>query len=297
MKIPALRKATVIHPKESRQYSVEVIGSWEICEFINRSLPHFATRFVVNIGAFDGKSYDDPCFPLFELGYGGVAFEGNENPDLVRNLPSPKIKKVTGVFVTPSNVASLLTDAETPKHFDFLKIDVDGYDGLILNAILNAGYCPKFIQLEINPEIPPPFEFSVMYHPNYCPQDSSGRFTGFYGMSIGFASRIARQYGYHIVHMDNITPATHDIVLAKDDLASVLQSDTNMDSAKIRQRFLAHPPPSWFHFGECGFDPLNWRYRTEYAELGAEIFNACLVCCASKHQGKVIPFYFGLALD
>jgi hypothetical protein len=47
-----------------------------------------------------------------------------------------------------------------------LKIDIDGFDGPVLAATLESGYRPNLIQVEINPEIPPPLEFSVMYTPD-----------------------------------------------------------------------------------------------------------------------------------
>lgn len=249
---------------------------------------------MVNVGAHDGKSFDDPCFPLFERGYSGVAIEGTDNPNLFKNLPSPDIQKITGCFVTPQNIADVLEKASTPKHVDYLKIDIDGYDGPVLAAILEAGYRPKLIQVEINPEIPPPFEFSVMYHPNYLNQDATGRFTGFYGMSLSYAARIARHYGYHLIYMDNITPATHDILLAKNELADLLGSDPQMSATSLRRRYLAHPLPACFHFSECGFDPMKWRYRTDYAALAVEIWYACLTCCAAKHQGQARPFYMSM---
>ena len=62
-----------------------------------------------------------------------------------------------------------------------LKIDIDGFDRDVLASILLAGYRPDFIQLEIQPEFPPPLVFSVIYHPAYKPKYGYG---GFYGCSI-----------------------------------------------------------------------------------------------------------------
>jgi hypothetical protein len=284
------------HPREERKYDVALYDSFQFCEFINQQAPQLANRFVVNIGAHDGKSFDDPCYPLFQRGYAGVAIEGSNLPQLAANLPAPDIHKFIDCCVTPFNIAQVLQRASTPQCPDFFKIDIDGYDGPVLAAALEAGYRPKLIQVEVNPEIPPPIEFSVLYHPKYRNQDSAGNYTGFYGMSLAYAARLARAFGYHIIHLDNVTYGTHDAVLLRDDLAPLLGSDAAMHPAAVRERYLAHPPAQYFHFGEYGFDPMAWRYRTDYTNVAIDVWNACLMSSVRKHDGHALPFAFDVAV-
>ena len=46
----------------------------------------------------------------------------------------------------------------------FLKIDIDSIDCAIANQTLALGYRPAFLQMEFNPEVPPPIRFTPMYH-------------------------------------------------------------------------------------------------------------------------------------
>jgi hypothetical protein len=67
-------------------------------------------------------------------------------------------------------------------------------------------------------------------------------------MSLSYAARIAARYGYHIIYMDNVTPATHDIVLARNELAEVLGSDTEYE---CRQ-------PAWTLSGASATDLVSF---------------------------------------
>ena len=59
-------------------------------------------------------------------------------------------------LVSPQNVAGLLRDHRTPKKLAALKVDIDSIDLPVLEAILEAGYRPMVIMVEINPDVPPP---------------------------------------------------------------------------------------------------------------------------------------------
>jgi hypothetical protein len=275
---------------------VETFTAIEISQFLNQQPGVTPTWYVVNLGAYDGVSFNDPSYPFFQAGYKGLAIEGHENEDLFKNLPSPEITKLTRCILTPSNVAQVFSQCQVPKTLDYLKLDIDGYDGPVLVEILKAGYRPRLLQVEVNPEIPPPFEFSVMYHPIYRCQDRQGGFTGFYGMSTAYAARIAHAFGYHILGFDFITSGSHDLLLAQNDLADVLGSDPSVDPLALRRRYLDHPLPAHSHFLESGIDSFVWRYRTDYPGLATEIWYACLDAGARKHDNQLVPFHFSASI-
>ena len=157
--------------------------------------------FAINLGAREGKGEspnEDPVYPVFsEMHYAGVAIEGDPkwNAALHSNLPANNISKVIS-FITPENVGKLLHDANSPMQPELLKIDIDGYDCSIIEAIFGLRYLPKIVHMEVNGHIPPPFEFAVGYSPDYKP--NSG-FSGFYGCSIAKASAILRPHGYALI--------------------------------------------------------------------------------------------------
>ena len=150
-------------------------------------------RYVINMGAADGKSFSDPCYPLFRAGYPGVAIDRIDSPILRENLPQDNVTILTETVLRPQNVASILKKVGCPKRPLMLKVDVDGIDGDLLISTLNARFLPDFFHIEIQPEFPPGIHFSVKYHRLFEAKNGWG---GFYGLSITAAEKIARAYGY-----------------------------------------------------------------------------------------------------
>lgn len=280
------------HDRSNEIFTAYLYDAWNICEIINKEQPSFASRFVVNIGAGDGVGCNDPCYPLYQLGYGGLAVEGGDNASLRSNLSAENITTLTNFFVNPYNVKELFQQHRVPLNFDMLKTDIDGYDGPVLEAVLSAGYRPKVIQAEINPEIPPPIAFSVAYHAAYKTLDDNGVFSGFYGMSLSYLANIARKYGYHIACLDNITPFTHDAILIRNDLAGIVGSNSEMTAQSIRKMYYEHPP-GYSHFRDYGIDTLEWRYETDTQKLANSVWNGCFAAAVRKFNAAY-PFYFSI---
>jgi len=158
--------------------------------------------------------YSDPVYPLFAMrGYHGLCVEGNPQymPLLNQNLPSPKIKKVQAM-INPSNVVGLLQGAAAPKGMDLFKNDIDGYDCAVHLAVMDAGYRPKVIEVEVNPDVPAPITFGVLYSPAYKPNLGAA---GFYGCSIALTSAIFRPFGYVLAEVG----MGHDAVYVRSDIA------------------------------------------------------------------------------
>ncbi len=279
------------HVREDKIYTCQINPTHQLVQTINDSFPNLATQYAVNIGAGDGCSNNDPVYPLFLAGYGGLAVEADINQELPKNLPSKKIRKIVGVPVTPLNAAYLLQSSYCPSNFDFLKIDVDGYDGIILKAILEAGFLPKVIQMEVNHEFPPPFEFSILYDMRYITQDSDGSHGGFYGASVSFCVKLAHQYGYRLVSLDFVTEFTHDIVLVQEEFftISLKAMGQNLPGKSLREIYLNHPG-GYSHFAEYGIDAFAWRYRTDFYSLLTEIWSACMAANFKKHGHFDVPF-------
>ncbi len=279
------------HPMEDKIYTCQIIPTARLVQVINDSFPTLATHYAVNIGAGDGCSCNDPLYPLFLAGYGGLAVEADITQELAKNLPSEKIRKIIGIPITPLNAEYLLRSSSCPLNFELLKIDIDGYDGIILKAILEAGFLPKVIQMEVNPEFPPPFEFAVSFDTRYLPQDRDGNYGGFYGASMSFCVRFAQQYGYRLVSIDFVTGFTHDIILVHEKFFNISQEfmGQNLTGKSLREIYLDHPP-GYSHFAEYGIDSFAWRYRTDFFGLMPEIWSACMAANLKKHGHAGVPF-------
>ena len=59
-------------------------------------------------------------------------------------------------FAEPSTIGRRLQDANVPIAPDVLKLDIDSIDLPILRSVFAAGFRPKVLMAEINPDIPPP---------------------------------------------------------------------------------------------------------------------------------------------
>jgi hypothetical protein len=276
-------------PAEQRDYVVQLFAPHLFALHINAAQPRFASSFAVNLGAGDGISCNDPVLPLFQAGFAGLAVDAASNPALLTNLPAASIRKIQGTLITPTNVVNLLESSRCPQHPDFFKIDIDGYDAPVLLEILKAGYRPKVLQVEIQPEIPPPVEFAVLFDPDYRCQDSKGRQGGFYGASLAHVANLGRRFGYFPVQLDFVSAFTHDVTLVDERYRDLIRDSFGIAERSDRELFLDHPP-GYSHFREDdGIDTHSWRRASDPHLLIKAIWTACLVACQNKH-GKLLPF-------
>lgn len=149
--------------------------------------------FVVDMAASDGVS--ESCTLKFfrDHKWPGLAIE--MDPKLFSKLAFiyakfPQAQLARG-RVTPHNVDSMLNAFEVPKDFALLNLDIDSYDLHVLDSILESGFKPKVISMEINEKIPPPIYFSVDYSDTHYWQGDH-----FYGCSLAAATEIVKPRGY-----------------------------------------------------------------------------------------------------
>jgi hypothetical protein len=242
-------------------------------------------RYVVNIGCQDGKTGDDPCYPLYEQGFPGLAIDAGQWPEIHENLPGKDVTKLMNTTITPLTCASLLRENGCPERPHMLKIDIDSYDRDVLASVLDAGFFPDFIQVEIQPEIPPPIVFSVLYHPLYTSKWGLG---GFYGCSMSSIEVIGRTFGYIPVTLDNTSVNTHDMILLRSDLFT----RTGLEKLDTQEAFQKERPRN-LHFPQSGIDSRRWQDRSDHSQLLIEIFQACAFASQASF-GVVLPFELGL---
>jgi hypothetical protein len=93
--------------------------------------------------------------------------------------------------VTPNNVTHILRAAEVPNDFTILNLDIDSYDYFVMKNILESGYKPVILTMEINEKIPPPIHFAVNYNDNHIWSGDH-----FYGCSLTATVNLIKPYGY-----------------------------------------------------------------------------------------------------
>ena len=90
---------------------------------------NIGNKFCVDIAASDGIEKSN-TYSLYKDGWGGLAveFDSAKFSSMSNSYVEFRDVKLAKCMVTPLNVQFLLSAYETPNDFDFLNLDIDGYD-------------------------------------------------------------------------------------------------------------------------------------------------------------------------
>jgi hypothetical protein len=113
-------------------------------------------EFCVDVGAGDGLTMSNTHF-LCAGGWKGLLVE--YDPESFAKLAA--VYRTTPAAMparckaTPDSIRPLLAAYDVPRDFDFLSLDIDGYDHWVLESVLSE-YRPTLVCTEINEMFPPP---------------------------------------------------------------------------------------------------------------------------------------------
>jgi hypothetical protein len=239
--------------------------------------------YAINLGCGDGVSYFDPVYPLFASGFTGLAVDGGNIPSLVDNLKCFPVTVRPATWIFPDNIVDILRSAGCPPNPEFLKIDIDGIDAPVMSELLRGGIRPLAIQMEVNPEIPPPFAFSICAKDGYHP----GGQTGFFGCSLSYSADLLDRYDYGLIELDFTTEWTHDALFVH---RSMFAWRIGIEELDPREAFLSQRPILSSLKTTPTDQKLAWRTRTDFAHVRDEIWTALMKACESKHGHTDVPF-------
>lgn len=120
---------------------------------------------VLNLGAGHYSAGDATADPTYELlqahpGAKSVLVEANAESlaQTVGRLIGGGARGIIAVpaLITPDTIVGVLSSVGAPTEPDLLKIDIDGFDCAVVETLLNAGFRPALIAVEVNPDFPPP---------------------------------------------------------------------------------------------------------------------------------------------
>lgn len=159
-------------------------------------LPFTATRYCVDVGAWDGVHWSNThSLLLSDQGWRGILIEASserfiELQRLHEPLSNICIQQCVSCSKEGGMLSSLLRPFDfLPSNFDFLTIDVDGCDYWLFRDILLSGYYqPKVICVEFNPTMP----HDLIYIP---PQDDNVH----HGCSLAALEELASNHNYVLV--------------------------------------------------------------------------------------------------
>jgi FkbM family methyltransferase len=157
---------------------------------------HLKNHYCVDIAASDGVTMSNTYF-LFKRGWSGLAveYDSQKFARLASQYSNFSNVGISKCMVTPENVFSLLKTHKVPNKFDFLNLDIDGYDYFVLEQILTS-FRPSIICVEINEKLPPPLKFTVKWDSNYVWENDH-----FYGQSICQLNILCEKYEYAFVEL------------------------------------------------------------------------------------------------
>ncbi len=179
--------------------------------------------FVVDIAASDGVTQSSTLGFFKKPGWSGLAVEMDPANFAKLSFVYSQFKSVRLARgrVTPFNVAALLRSFEVPVEFALLNLDIDSYDLSVIQEILEQGFRPTIISMEVNEKIPPPIYFSVEFDENHYWQGDH-----FFGCSLSAASEKVKRHGYILESMQY-----NNAIFVRSDLATGKLDDSECGAA------------------------------------------------------------------
>ena len=174
-----------------------------------------SNRYVVNIGANDGVRIDETWHWMQQRGWPGMAVEAG--PKIFEKLKKNYAGNAARLFrrsATPETIVGLLQEGQAPKDMFLFKIDIDGYDLRVLEAVLLNGYVPLLVFCEHNEKIPPPFRFFIDY--NVGEKNEYVWSKHIYGASAMAIADVMRRFNYKLLGI----PFGNNMVWARSDLVN-----------------------------------------------------------------------------
>jgi len=145
------------------------------------------SKFIVDIGAWDGEYLSNTKFFTDYLGYESLLIDGDNRGNI-------EVKKE---WITKNNVCDILKKYNCPTEYALLSYDTDGNDFWILNEIL-IEYRPAVVICEINGTIPAGISKTIQYNPNHIWNNDD-----YYGFSFHAGIKLAELNGYKAVFQND----------------------------------------------------------------------------------------------
>jgi hypothetical protein len=176
----------------ARRGDTSAFGEWREIERL-LAITGLNSGLVVDMAASDGVTQSSTLKLFQNPSWGGLAVETDPVKFAMMAYVYSGFSDVQlgKCRVTPENVANLLRAFEIPAEFEFLNLDIDSYDLFVMNSILQSGFRPKLISMEINEKLPPPIYFTVKYD-----REHYWRGDHFFGCSADAASQTLKSFGY-----------------------------------------------------------------------------------------------------
>jgi len=202
-------------PKKLNKYEYNVFsqsGEDGIIEEIFKRIG-VTSKFFVEFGVSNGL--ENCTASLLLSGWKGKWIEGSTTffNQIQKNFEfyiSNKQLEVKSAFITAENIESLFLEANVPKEFDLLSIDIDGNDLWVWKAIKD--YSPRVVVIECNPFYGPTISWTMKYNPKHVWDRST-----YFGASLKALEIVGKEKGYTLVSSSIMG---NDAFFVRDDLVN-----------------------------------------------------------------------------
>ena len=164
---------------------------------VKNFLDHSSSQvnYYVDIGASDGVSSSSTLEFAKNDNWSGLSIEFDNKKFSKLKFVYRKYRNITlaNTKVTPNSIVGLFKQHSVPNNLTFINIDIDSYDLDVISTILQEGYKPDIVSIEINEKIPPPVYFKVLFDENHYWKGDH-----FYGCSINAAKIEFSKFDYKL---------------------------------------------------------------------------------------------------
>jgi hypothetical protein len=182
----------------------------------------YRNKWVVEIGAWDGKYLSNSWNLTSRAGWHGVLVEGDEQR-CVRlrencvDLPKVTVKRAFVGFdtVASNSIDRILAETSIPEDFDLLSIDIDGNDYYVWQSMRR--YRPRVVIIEYNPTVSNDVVFV---------QDADDRVNQ--GCSLAALIHLGKDKGYELA----CVTAVNGIFVCVDEFPKLRIEDNDIDAMR-----------------------------------------------------------------
>jgi len=156
-----------------------------------------SNKYFVEFGVGDGWSCNSRLLAeVFDWQGLFIEVDEQEYSALKQRYCNSNIVRCEKAAVTPSNINELFRSFHVPKDLGVLSIDIDGQDYWVWNA-LDKAYQPDVVIIEFNSALDP--KLPIVEQEGLAP---GLPLTATWGASIMALTRLAKEKGYRLVHID-----------------------------------------------------------------------------------------------
>ena len=238
-------RTLIFFGKTDRTYAGELESLKNVLQDIETSLD---SKKFLDIGSGDGFTMSSSYF-LAKNNWSGILIDSDFKAISRGYKIFRKFSNISflNININPHNILREYSHIDL-SDLDYLKIDIDSYDGDLLRGFLEQGIKPPLISIEINERFPPNLYFETKYQKNFEYKNKV-----LYGISISCAIEIAKLYSYKVYCLEY-----NNLFLIRSDIYELQNLNLSQETTNVYMNgyFLRRERDTFFPWNMAY---LNWH--------------------------------------